>query len=783
MGRMRQTGNQAGERERKSLFSAAAMKAGAAFCVLSLGAAAILTDVHAQSARPAPADQTLLLSSEELLYNFDSQRVIASGAVRIDYDGYQMVADRVEYDQRSKRLYAIGNIELIEPDGNRIYADELDITDDFRDGFVNALRIETPDNTRLVADSATRSSGNETTLNNGVYTACEVCANDPDAAPLWQIKARRVIQNGEKRTIRLEGASFELFGRPIAYLPYLVVPDYQNRRQSGFLTPTVGYSSELGARLSVPYYYVLSPSMDMTFTGTGYTKQGFLAEAEFRKRFANGDLEVRVAGISQLSREEFDRRTVDFAEEERGLVQTTGAFNINSRWKYGWDLTLQSDQNFGETYNLDYFNAGTEVSQIYLTGLNDRNYFNVQGYYFDIQDEQLTAREEEEQPVVHPVMDYGYTADQAVLGGELSFDVNATSLTRETTDFDNFADDDRDRLRGAEGFNSRFTGEVEWRRNIHLSGLVLTPIAAARGDVHSNDIDTPAGFAPSSSAEDVETRSMLTAGLEARYPLLVTTASSSHIIEPIGQIFVRPDEPLAGGLPNEDAQSFVFDASSLFERDKFSGYDRIEGGTRANLGFRYTGTFANGVTMQAVAGQSYHIAGENPFAADGFVNAGADSGLETDVSDYVAEVGLRLPSDIGFRAGVRVDEQNIDANRVDIAASYSNDILDVSGGLVYQREQPEYNFAYDRYEVRGSGTLRIRENWSVFGATSFDAREYVFTTAAIGLGYDDECFSFRIAYTEKRDSDLSGSDWSIGAKLSFRTLGDFASGNSAVERW
>ena len=65
-------------------------------------------------------------------------------------------------------------------------------------------------------------------------------------------------------------------------------------------------------------------------------------------------------------------------------------------------------------------------------------------------------------------------------------------------------------------------------------------------------------------------------------------------IEPIAQIFARPDEEYAGGLPNEDAQSFVFDATSLFDRDKFSGFDRVEGGTRANVGLRYTGSFDNG---------------------------------------------------------------------------------------------------------------------------------------------------------------------------------------------
>ena len=50
-----------------------------------------------------------------------------------------------------------------------------------------------------------------------------------------------------------------------------------------------------------------------------------------------------------------------------------------------------------------------------------------------------------------------------------------------------------------------------------------------------------------------------------------------------------PSLSFDGVLPNEDSQSLVFDTTTLFQRDKFSGYDRIEGGTRLNAGLRYSG--------------------------------------------------------------------------------------------------------------------------------------------------------------------------------------------------
>src|SRR4029078_12699172 len=128
------------------------------------------------------------------------------------------------------------------------------------------------------------------------------------------------------------------------------------------------------------------------------------------------------------------------------------------------------------------------------------------------------------------------------------------------------------------------------------------------------------------------------AGLEYRYPFVATTGSVTHIFEPIAQIIARPDT--AGNqqdIPNEDALSLVFDDTLLFDIDKFSGYDRIETGTRLTVGFRYTPQLMSGEYAQAVFDQSYQIAGQNEFDTDFYRSAG----LATDASDYVTVPLLR----------------------------------------------------------------------------------------------------------------------------------------------
>lgn len=724
-------------------------------------------------------DAKLLLTARQLTFNQDSETVVATGAVQVEYDGYRMVAHRLVYDQRTGRLKAYGDIEMIEPDGNRVYAQELDVTDDFADGFINSLRIETPDNTRIVADSAQRDGGERTTFNNGVYTACEICEKNPNKAPLWQVKARRVVRDGKTKTIRLERARFELFGMPIAWVPFLTVPDHTVKRKSGFLVPAFGYAAELGYSLRVPYYLALSPYYDMTVSVTGYTLQGFLAEAEFRRKFANGSFSIKVAGISQMSPGSFRSSTIDAGKNTRGMVATQGHFKINPRWAFGWKGMLQSDNSFSNTYSIAGYNAVTQVSTAYLRGLSGRNYFDLQAFYFDVQSTNLTSIAESQQPVIHPSLDYSRTFDQPVAGGELNLDMNLLSLSRRAAE----SSTANDRYRGVKGNNTRLTTELEWQRtHVTPGGLLLTPLLAARGDVNFLDIVAPTGYTGPLVTDSTATRGMLTAGLEARYPVQMVTAGASHIIEPIGQIFVRPDEQHAGGLPNEDAQSLVFDASTLFERDKFSGYDRIEGGTRANLGLRYTGTFQNGVSLRGVFGQSYQIAGLNSFATDDLVNVGSSSGLETSRSDYVGSIGVDLPIGFSLIAEGRFDESTFELQRSDIGTSYRNSTFSTSIAHTTVKPQPGYGSSTNRNQISGSASIKFAEYWRAFGSVKYDIEESLLYNSKIGMGYHDECFDISFTYSQTRDSNQA-IDQSFGVSISLRTLGDIGVGSNDLSQF
>ncbi|MCC0020491.1 MAG: LPS-assembly protein LptD [Nitratireductor sp.] len=750
----------------------------------------------------------MLLEADELVYDQANNSVAAVGNVQIAYDGYTLVAERVTYNRNSGRVLASGAVEIVEPSGNRIFAEEIDITDNFQDGFVSALRVETPENTRFLAESAERRDGEIAVFNNGVYTACEPCKEDPSKPPAWQIRAKRVIVNTQTKTVEYENASFELFGRPIAYVEYFSHADPTIKRKSGFVEPDVGFDDKTGFRAGLSYFWALAPSYDLTLGGKYYANQGFLGHAEWRQRTELGEYSIRFAGIDQQDPAAFkDTKLpagslIDENNTTRYAVMTTGKFHINPRWKFGWSALYQSDGNFARTYDQRGFSNREITNEIYLTGLNGKNYFDLRAQKFLIQDnteDQLDINDptrvdpsltpgkhdlrQDQQAKALPVWDYNVVSEDNIAGGQVSIDMNLTHVKRSQVDIANYRNPDSviatpsllpmERHHGVAGDYTRGSIETEWKSSAITGGAVVTASLSARGDaIFTDTTNVNTEYNPLRENKSL-LRGMPAAMLEIRYPLIANDGMTSQIFEPIAQIIARPNETHIGEFPNEDAQSFVFDTTNLFERDKFSGYDRVEGGTRANVGFRYSASFANGSSLNVAAGQSYHLAGKNSFAQRDLVNAGLDSGLESDVSDYVASVDLNTGDGLTLGASGRFDKDNAEVNRAVAGARFVNENLTFTGNYVFINEQPRYGASEDRHELRGAASVKLDDRWRVFGSANYDIVNDQLYSYGIGLAYDDSCTSFSVAFQQSDDRYTGATnERSVMFRLGLRTLGE-----------
>jgi LPS-assembly protein len=717
----------------------------------------------------AANDGQMLVQAVEVDYDYNNSRVSAVGNVQMFYNGTSVEADKVIYDQKTKRLHAEGNIRMTDADGKITYAEIMDLSDDYRDGFVDSLRVDTADATRMAASRADRSSGNYTVFENGVYTACAPCKDDPKKPPLWQVKGARIIHDQTEKMLYFESAQLEFFGVPVAYVPYFSTPDPTVKRKTGFLMPGFSQASTYGFAVETPFYWAIAPDYDATFTPRFTTRQGVLMQTEFRQRLLNGSYQIRAYGIDQLDPGAFAGQPGD--RQFRGGVDTKGQFALNDKWVWGWDGVLLSDYYFFSDYRLaqyrdplgSFLSLPTEaISQLYLTGVGDRSYFDARTIYY------LSFSGFQNQvPIIHPVVDYSNVINSPIFGGEVSYKTNFTSLSRETAVFDPITTlantnglcltasaDPMARLpsqcllRGIPGTYTRFSGEAQWRRSFTDSaGEIWTPFAILRADAINADISNQPGVSNFLPVGDTNAlRVMPTVGLEYRYPFINVQPWGSTTIEPIAQIIIRPNESYAGKIPNEDAQSLVFDTTDLFSVDKFSGYDRVEGGGRANVGVQATTQFDRGGSVKVLFGQSYQLFGLNSFAVQDMTNTGLDSGLAKPKSDYVTSVNYSPNRTYTFSVRSRLDEETLNVQRFEAEGRAAFDRWSVSLMYGNYAAQPQLGYLNRREGLLGTASVKLAANWVVTGAARWDLVANQINQYIVGAGYVDDCFVLAANY-------------------------------------
>jgi LPS-assembly protein len=302
---------------------------------------------------------------------------------------------------------------------------------------------------------------------------------------------------------------------------------------------------------------------------------------------------------------------------------------------------------------------------------------------------------------------------------------------------------------------------------------VWKPFASIRGDVANVNIDNQPGvtnFLP--AGENQVTRVMPTVGLEYRYPFIGAQPWGTQTIEPIAQVILRPDEQAIGKLPNEDAQSLVFDDTNLFKVDKFSGWDREEGGGRANYGAQYTAQFNRGGAFNVLFGQSYQLFGMNSFAVADVTHTGIQSGLDTRMSDYVARAAYQPNKIYSVISRFRFDENDFTLRRLEIEGAANFDRWNVSALYGNYDAQPELGFLNRREGVLTSAAVKLTTNWVVSGATRYDINAEKINQFRAGVGYIDDCFIMSVNYMV--DYNYNGNvetNQSVMLQISLRTLG------------
>jgi LPS-assembly protein len=721
---------------------------------------------HAQTPSPTPSATPVpppaAASKPDVIVHADtidqdktSQIVTAQGNVEVRVGTRMLLADKVIYDRDKQTLRAQGNVQITDTTGATEFADEIEVDQDFTNGFATRFSTRMPGKSpgTATASSAVRSDSTRNALDQVIFTTCEVCEAE-GTAPTWTLRARHAVQNQDTQMITYQDAVLEVKGVPILYLPYFAHPDPTSERRSGLLVPSVGLSSKLGAFYQQPYYWAISPSQDLTISPMLSSQVNPLLELSYRKRFFSGY--VQLAG-SVTDEQEFDSHGDKFGDKTwRSHLYGGGLFAINQDWRWGFGVERQSDDLYDRRYDIKgatdrgLFTSQPRqlVSQLFTTGQTESFYAeiaaaSVQG----LRASDIAAQTPTVAPTIFAEKVYDLGA-----AGLVSADFSAVSLNR----------DQRQLLPNGQSAmdSARATASVNWdAQYIAGPGVVVEPFVMGRGDAYRIDDGVPVAPGSSSKAETI-TRFLGLVGAQVSMPFIKRGKSMDLLIEPIAMVGYGTTDANDPRIPNEDSLLLESDDSNLFKPNSVSNYDLCEGGARASLGLSAKANFGSGVDVTGVVGRRWREEADPTF--------NDLSNLSEKTSDYVGSMRANFGPTLSTGVRVRYDD-NLNFSRIDLDATTR--IWRLNGTARYFRIAKNSSGIPDEGIIL-NGSMKITKNWSAIGLQFRNITDNRDLKLALGVAYEDECSYFTITYERTGSVDRSLAPYSgIRFNFAFKGLG------------
>ena len=801
-------------------------------CVLSLTAPAPALAQFSQNAAGLDRPLTLnadspfrdpdiiYLEADELINDEAANIITALGEVEGRYQDRTLRADKVVYTLDTGVVIASGNVVLIDANGSTQYADKLELSNELEAGTAADFTARQPGGGIMAAAFATRTEEGEIELYNAYYTACEPCMEEGRTKkPSWRIKARKVRQDKDTRTVRYNDAVFEFLGLPLFWTPYLAHPDPSAGRASGFLTPFAGLSSSKGLNARIPYYWAIDDYTEATITPHIFQRVNPVIGYQFARKFNTGVVDVDGSftyssffdrdGNNFVAEDFVDPSQAPLGKRLRSHIYAKGLFTPNKTWTYGFGVQLSTDDNYLNRYDQDenpprfgLYEAESRrnISQAFIVGQDDSFRFSTSAFGF--QDLRTSFRQidedaannaglinvivprlsDSELPIVAPKIEIEKYWTDPALGGRLKAFGDFTALTR---------DNGTDYLRGTAGadYNKTF---------IAPGGIEVKPFANARYDyfdIKPEDIGNS-----NAEFENVSFgRAVGQVGVDIRYPFIKSSGGIDWIIEPRAQItqsfgdgklenFSSSSAPFISDNPRivtpqtatistfQDSVNVDIDQALFWQSNKATGYDFWQEGFRADIGASFIAD-ADITRAHLFLGQSYASNSTGDFALG--------SGLSENKSDFVGLFELDINNKFSWTTRLRYDDDTDKFRRIDTGFSYRGSRL--STGWRYFRIDPATNdgnsidtslldidpFAPPE-EISGNVRLKLSDKWSVRYQANRDLDRDVTRRQELGLIFQDDCTLVEFIYNKNNfDSDVIRDNQGFGIRVSLLTLGDF----------
>ncbi len=695
-------------------------------------AVADVADTPARKARTASdimqPGEVIDFAADIMSYDNEHQTVTASGNVIVQRGGTRLRADTVVYDRTTGKVDASGDVIVVDKDGNKLLGDKAEVTESLKDAAIENLLLVLEDGGRAAARKATRVNGVDT-LYRAVYSPCAVTDGCREVNPLWRIKAVRVVHDPNKGRFYYKGASFDIGGVPVLYLPAFSHPDGGGKNAPGLLTPDARYDRLLGLTLITPYYIPLRPNADLTLTPYVFSDATPMLGAEYRQLLGKGPFKVGglVTYSRQFAQDLASGDEVGLHPQLRGYLYANGQFQITPAWRITAALRVVSDDSFLRRYDITQDDVLRNLVRAERFG--DESYLSVEGWAF----QGLRPFDRGGQtPIAIPLVDWRWRPSQAILGGHIDLLANTQIVSRG-------ASEDTQRALAQARYIALLTTPL---------GQRITFTGQVRADAyHASETDSllQQQYA---GEEGWHGRVIPAAAVDVAWPFAGPALGGVQTITPRVQLVASPFVANAV-IPNEDSRAIDLTENNLFDINRFPGYDRWEGGGRVSYGVTYT-LDRPGWRVLGEVGQSYRLNS----AIDVFPQG---TGLNSQFSDIVGRATVQFGRLISLTDRFRLDRADLKIRRqeADLTVGTNRNFAQIA----YTRLNRNIGIEdlRDREEIRAAGRFQFARYWAAFGAAIIDLTTRADDPLAngdgfqpvrhrLGIAYDDECFSFSFSW-------------------------------------
>jgi len=672
----------------------------------------------------AAATREIAFESDAVSYNSDTDTVTAEGNVVLRSEDQSVRADAVSWNRTTGQIVATGNIRFVDEDGNQLFTDRLELTDELKAGAMTNLLLAFREGGRLAAFEGKRNEAGDIELYRAAYSACPVVTESGcDKQPSWRVTARRVTYDNAEKRIKFDGAFLELFGQRVLPLPGLAIRS-DGGASSGFLVPDFALTASNGIEITGSYYYRMAENRDLLASAYVYTEVAPMVSAQYRALTGNGAYQV-TGYLTYGTRTDLTGAVRGTEKDIRGYLFANGRFQFDQNWSATGSIRYATDRTFLRRYDIS--RDDRLRSTVNIERIDSNSYLSLAGWATEAT---LVPTPQGLVPIALPVFDYRRRLTDPFLGGAIELQANTLAITR---------------TNGQD--TQRAFARAQWQfRRITAWGQEVTATALLRGDIYHSD-ENYLTITPSYRGNmGWEMRGVAIGAVDVKWPFVGSFLGGTQVLTPRVQFVATP--PLKNlDIPNEDARSIDLEDSNLFALNRFGGYDRVEDGARVTYGVDYKLEIPNW-RLSATIGQSYRLTSEPSLFRQG-------TGLTSEFSDFVGRTEVRYKDFVKFTHRYRVDKDNLAIRRNEIDATVGSDDTYIEVNYLRLNRDIDLTFEdlLDREEARVAGRFAFAKYWSVFGSAvvnltdreedpSFTSDGFKPLRTRLGIAYEDDCLEF-----------------------------------------